>query len=466
MEMRIRHAACWFIARALVCGLTVAIAGCASGPSPASKAIPASRVKEVLGYIGSSYVDPVETQPLIDACLRKLPAPAAAGAEVRADTGEHSVQQIESALARLPAPEASAAADSCIAGMIFSLGGRSRFLDVKDFGELTGKGPARGGIGLELASAPEGARIVGAIEGAPAESANIAPGDLLTAINDVDLRGKPLGEIIDLMRGEPGSPVAITLQRAGQSEPLHVTVTRQEIHVKSFEGQWLQAGVIYLRCSQLNDRMPDLIAEQMYRLRRQDNEAFRGIVLDLRNNRGGLLHSAIAVSAAFLPPGTLVAETKGRSADSNQRYLADPQNYIKGRAHDPLADLPELKSAPIVVLIDGQTASGAEVIASALQDHKRAILVGEHSFGLGSIDTIVPIKGAGTAIRITTARIYRPDGDPIDGKGVEPDIVVAKPSPPNDRPPASNPPLVGRTAPIDDPAVIRALEILRSSAAS
>jgi carboxyl-terminal processing protease len=342
------------------------------------------------------------------------------------------------------------AADSCIRGMVASLGGRSTFLDRYDFDDLAGRGGAPGAIGLNLKLAPEGAKILGAIEGAPADSADITPGDLLTAIDEVDLRGRTLTEVVHLLRGDVGSSVTITIRREGLAEPLRLTLTRQKIHVRAFDGRLLEAGFVLLKTSQLNNSTAGELVQTVARLRRENNAPILGIVLDLRQCSGGLLHESIAVSAAFLPRGTLVTETKGRISDSNRRYSADAKDYVRGHARDPFADLPpELKSAPLVVLIGPTTAAGAEIVASALKDNQRATLVGQRSFGEGTIETIIPLR-AGGALKLTTARVYRPNGEELQGKGLEPDVVVEEPAQP------------GAPASSDDRAVTQARAILRS----
>jgi carboxyl-terminal processing protease len=347
--------------------------------------------------------------------------------------------------------------------MLESLDAHSRFLDAQDFSDLTGTGGETGGIGLELQSAADGARIVGPLEGTPAASAEIAAGDLLIAIDDVGLKGLALNEIIRRLRGAPGSSVTITLQRAWSPALLRLILIRRVIRVNSSDGRILQ-GFLYLKISRLGSSVPTEMAETIVRLRRENEGAFRGIVLDLRACPGGLLQGAIAAAAAFLPPGTLVTATKGKTEESNRRYSADRRDYWQGAGADPFADLPaELKSAPMVVLIGAKTASGCEIVASALQDHKRAVVTGERSFGNGLIQTIIPLRSVKlTALRLATARIYRPNGELLDGKGVEPDVLVLEPAKPNGETTNSAAARTGRLGPMDDPLVLRALKTLES----
>jgi len=472
MAIRIPHAVRRSVACGLTYGLALVVAGCASEPSSRSglpaEPTPASlaeRIGVATKTIQADYVDPVEERTLLNACYRKLPVPTPASETHTVDTDDHSFYDIASVLIRLTIHEADVAADSCIRGMVESLGGRSQFLDAEDFSFLKGTSHSTASIGLQLESAPDGAKIIGAFEGAPAASADIASGDLLTAVDDVDLKGRALNDITRLLRGTPGSSVTITVRRAGSSAPLHLTLIRQILLVKSFDGRVVKQGFIYLKTSHLTERMPNEMAETITRLRRENQGAFRGIILDLRACPGGLLRGAIALSAAFLPPGTLVAATKGKAPDSDRRYSADPRDYWHGSGANPLADLPpELKSTPIVALIGPQTAAGCEIVASALQDHRRAIVIGERSYGNGSIQTIIPLlprsEVTQPALKLTTARIYRLSGESLDGKGVEPDVVVPWAMKLNDGAPKS--PRAALFGSSDDPVATRALEILKS----
>ena len=441
-------------------GLALIVAACASQPFSSGESASRgskdamSRVADIIGAITDNYVDPVERVALVNACWRALPAPVGASEQPAENVGEHSLHDVAGVLSRLSPEDADAAADACARSMLASLGGRSEFLDVYDFRDLKGTAGAPGAIGLNLAPAAEGAKIVGAIEGTPADSAAIVPGDLLTTIDDVDLRGRPLKDIIHRLRGEVGSAVTITIQRDGQAAPLRLTLIRQKLRLK-LEGHLLEPGFVLLKTSQLNLATPNDLTQTVARLRRDSNDKIRGIVLDLRDCSGGLLIEAVALSAAFLPPGTLVTETRGRAPDSNRRYSADARDYGEAHGRDPIADLPpEFKSAPMVVLIGPKTASGAEIVASALKDNKRATLVGQRSFGEGTIETIIPLRGKGTGIKITTARVYRASGEELQGKGLKPDVVVEQPAQPGDR------------ASAGDRAVTQALEILKSDSSA
>jgi len=415
----------------------------------------------VVGAITHNYVDVVQTSSLVRACRTKLPGFSDLTAARTEGTDDVSLDEVAAILAKLAPEEASAAAESCMQSMVESLDAQSKYLDAEEW-RLMQDSRAIGSIGLAIASAPGGARITGTIYGSPAASADIVPGDVLTAIDDVDLTGRTLSEILRLLRGSPGSRVTITVLRGPNLTSTRLTLIRQVVHQKPFDGHLLEPGLVYLGIQTLSDRTTTEMAEVVARVRRENNGAFRGVVLDLRGCPGGVLNDAVAVSAAFLPAGTLVTESRGRDLSANRRFSAVPADYWKDPGADPLANLPlELKSAPVAVLIDRRTASGCEIVASALHDQKRAVVIGQHSFGNGSIQSIIlmtrrpDIKRA--AIKLTTARIYRPNGEPLDQNGVEPDVVV--PMPDDSASPAKASPPFGSSA---DPIAGRAVEILKS----
>jgi carboxyl-terminal processing protease len=415
-----------------------------------------------MGAIKSGYIEPVQNRSLADACIGALVAQSALGFRAQAPSSE-PLRDIVNALGSVRPEQSDLAVASCIRGMVAGLNSYSQYLDRVDFRELQVGSPLVGGIGLELAPDAEGARIVDAIEGGPGESAGFLRGDLIASVDGVDLRGRSLADIIRLLRGEPGSVVTLIVRRPGRTEPLHFSVKRAIIRVQSVRGRLLDSGIAYLATPGFYESTPERLAQTIADLRRKNQGALTGLILDLRRCSGGLLNASVAVAAAFLPRGTLVADLRGRSPDSSRRYTSAPEDYSRGRDPDPLADLPpETRSAPMVVLIGPVTAAGAEMVASALKDGKRAAVIGTRSRGKGTVETVVPLTG-GTALKLTTARIYRPNGESLDGKGVEPDEIVEAPSRTDDGiPPATSLPRGAELGSLADPAVAKAVAIVRS----
>jgi carboxyl-terminal processing protease len=269
-------------------------------------------------------------------------------------------------------------------------------------------------------------RVVAPIDDTPAYRAGIKAGDLIIKIDDTLTRGMPLSDAVKLMRGKRGTSVTLTVARKGEAQPLEFKLVRDVIRTQSVRSKVIEPGYAFIRISQFQERTVEDLAKHL-------NDAFKsgpvkGIVLDLRNDPGGLLHSAIGVSAAFLPKRALVVSTDGRMSDAKRRFVAAPEDYQRGRGEDLLARLPpEAKTVPMVVLVNGASASASEIVAGALQDHKRATLMGSQTFGKGSVQTIIPLRADGdrpAAIKLTTARYFTPNGRSIQAKGIEPDLFV------------------------------------------
>jgi carboxyl-terminal processing protease len=227
------------------------------------------------------------------------------------------------------------------------------------------------------------------------------------------------------MRGKPNTQIVLTVLRKGESKALTFNVTRAVIKTQSVKYKLSEPGYPYIRITQFQEHTGEDLAKAIKALHDENKGPFKGLILDLRNNPGGLLNAAVGVSAAFLPKNELVVYTEGRTEDAKMRLTADPENYVKGGAReDYQRDLPaELKTVPMVVLINGGSASASEIVAGALQDHQRAVILGTQSFGKGSVQTILPMNN-GTAIKLTTARYYTPKGRSIQAKGIVPDIGV------------------------------------------
>ncbi|MFC0251007.1 S41 family peptidase [Massilia consociata] len=311
-----------------------------------------------------------------------------------------------------------------IGGMVSSLDPHSTYLDQKAFREM--KEAVQGkfvGVGIEVASEDGYVKIVAPIEDSPAHKAGIKSGDLITRIDNVPVRNMSLDEAIKRMRGKAGSKVTLTIARRGEDRPWVVPVLREEIVVQSVKAKMVEPGYAWLRVSQFQENTVEELAKKAKALYAEDPN-IKGLVLDLRNDPGGLLPGAIGVSAAFLPnPEQVIVSTKGQLPESNQQFYGRREFYAQ-RGPDPLAGLPAaLKTVPMVVLVNGGSASASEIVAGALQDYKRAIVMGSQTFGKGSVQTLRQLS-PDTAVKLTTARYYTPKGRPIQATGIVPDMRV------------------------------------------
>ncbi|QBF29846.1 S41 family peptidase [Thalassococcus sp. S3] len=303
--------------------------------------------------------------------------------------------------------------EAAIDGMLTSLDPHSSYLSPDDAAQMRVQTRGEfGGLGIEVTQEEGFVKVVSPIDGTPADEAGIEAGDYITHVNSESVLGLTLDEAVDLMRGPVGSEIVITVVREGEQEPFEVSIIRDTIKLTAVRSR-TQGESVVLRVTTFNDQTtPNLEAgfrEQVEEAGGIDN--INGIVLDLRNNPGGLLTQAIRVSDAFLEKGEIVS-TRGRAAEDGERFNATPGDLAQGK--------------PIVVLINGGSASASEIVAGALQDHRRAIVVGTKSFGKGSVQTVMPLRGDG-AMRLTTARYYTPSGRSIQALGVSPDIVVEQP---------------------------------------
>jgi carboxyl-terminal processing protease len=317
--------------------------------------------------------------------------------------------------------------NEAISGMLTGLDPHSSFLDADAFKDLqAGTQGEFGGLGIEVGAEDGAIRVIAPIDDTPAARAGIKSGDLIIKIDDKLTRGMTLTEAVKLMRGKPRTSLTLTIARKGETKPLEFNLTRDVIKVQSVRVRMIEPGYGFVRVSQFQERTVEDMAKQIGELYKQG--PLKGLVLDLRNDPGGLLHSAVGVSAAFLPKRALVVSTDGRTEDARRRFVAAPEDYLRGRSEDVVAKLPpELKSVPLVVLVNGASASASEIVAGALQDHKRATLIGTQTFGKGSVQTIIPIANSAegpAAIKLTTARYYTPSGRSIQAKGIVPDLMV------------------------------------------
>jgi len=319
---------------------------------------------EIFGRIKSSYVEPVEDKELIENAIR---------------------------------------------GMLSGLDPHSSYLDLDGFKELReGTSGEFGGLGIEVSMEDGFVKVVAPIDDTPAAEAGVEAGDLIIRLDDKPVKGMSLNDAVDIMRGEPGSKIQLTIIREGEDKPLMLELTRAIIKVKSVKFETLEEGYGYLRISTFQSPTGQSVRDAISELKKDNDNDLKGLVLDLRNNPGGVLDAAVDVSDAFIDKG-LIVYTEGRIDDADQKFQAKPGDMLNG--------------APIIVLINGGSASASEIVAGALQDHQRAVIVGSKSFGKGSVQTVMPLTND-TAVKMTTARYYTPNGRSIQADGIEPDIAI------------------------------------------
>jgi carboxyl-terminal processing protease len=356
----------------VVIGLSIAIGGGALAEREASStgdvnSIPFEGLKtfsEVYGRIRQDYVEPVTDDKLLEDAIR---------------------------------------------GMLTGLDPHSAYLDKEQYNELkVGTTGQFGGLGIEVGMENGFVKVISPIDDTPAQKAGVKAGDLIIRLDDKPVKGMSLNDAVKVMRGEPGSPIVLTIVREGVEQPLKIKLVRDIIKVKSVKSRLLEEGYGYVRITSFQSKTGDNVNEAIGDLRRSGD--LKGLVLDLRNNPGGVLNAAVAVSDAFLEDG-LIVYTDGRVEDAKMRFSATPDDILNG--------------APIVVLINSGSASASEIVAGALQDHKRAIIMGEKTFGKGSVQTILPTSNGG-AVKLTTARYYTPSGRSIQAEGISPDVPISK----------------------------------------
>lgn len=319
--------------------------------------------EEVLNQVQTSYVDEVDKRELISGALR---------------------------------------------GMLDTLDAHSNYLDVDDYNTLRAETSGQfGGIGIELGLVDGFFTIISPLDGTPASAAGLQPGDRIIELDQESLRGKKLLDVVELLRGEPGTDIEMRLSRDA-GDPFNVALTRTTIEITSVSGHFVEPGYGYIRISQFQNTTGEEFAAKLSELIEENETGLSGLILDLRNNPGGVLQASVAVADSFLEDG-LIVYTEGRLPSSRLKYRASGRDVLAG--------------APIVVLINDGSASAAEIVAGALQDHKRAQLIGTTSYGKGSVQSVMPLSGD-RAIKLTTAYYYTPDGRSIHKIGIEPDITV------------------------------------------
>ena len=311
-----------------------------------------------------------------------------------------------------------------ISGMLSGLDPHSAYLDADAFKDLqVGTQGEFGGLGIEVGMEDGFVKVISPIEDTPAFRAGVKAGDLIVKLDDTPVKGMTLSDAVKRMRGKPKTEITLTIARKGEGKPVVVVIVREVIKVQSVKSKVIEPGYGYVRVAQFQENTGRYLVDHIGKLYKKEGK-LDGLVLDLRNDPGGLLHGAVGVAAAFLESGALVVSTDGRTDDAKRKYNATPDHYLRGSSEDFLKRLPAaVKDVPMVVLVNGGSASASEIVAGALQDHRRAVVMGTQTFGKGSVQTILPLNN-NSAIKLTTARYYTPSGRSIQAKGIEPDILV------------------------------------------
>ncbi len=311
-----------------------------------------------------------------------------------------------------------------IRGMLQGLDPYSDYLEPEAYGELKQDNSGKfGGLGLEVGMESGVLRVVAAYEDSPAFRAGLRPNDLITRLDEASVAGLTLDQAIRRVRGEPDTSISLTVLRKGDAEPHVVNVRRAVIQSRSVKSALLDSGHGYIKITHFNQRTAESMLAALVEMDRQSAGGLKGVLLDLRDNPGGLLKSAVAVSSMFLPDDSLVVYTEAAAAESRMRLQTSEAQYLWSSRAEYLRKLPNLKTLPLVVLVNSGSASAAEIVAGALQDHRRAIVAGTQTFGKGTVQVLLPLAN-GAAIKLTTAYYLTPNGQRIQGKGVTPDTVI------------------------------------------
>lgn len=316
--------------------------------------------------------------------------------------------------------------ENAIKGMVSGLDPHSEYMDKQGYADLQeGTKGEFGGLGMEIGQEDGFIKVIAPIEDTPAERAGVQSGDLIVKINNESTRGITTTEAVKKMRGEPGTKITLTLSRKDSNKPIVLNLTRAIIKVQSVRHHLIEPDYGYIRISQFQERTIESMADSIMQLSKENANPLKGLILDLRDDPGGLLNAAVGVSAVFLKRDDVVVSTKGRDHRPNMLLTAKPEDYLLKSGSDPLAKLPaEMKTIPLTILINSGSASASEIVAGALQDHQRAVVVGTRSFGKGSVQSVMPLSGGESAIKITTALYYTPKDRSIQATGIVPDIEV------------------------------------------
>jgi len=349
-----------------------------------------------LGFFGSmAPIVSADSEPRVQLPLEELRACSEAYARIKRDY----VDQVDD----------KTLIENAVRGMLSGLDPHSTYLDVAQYQELQANTSGEfGGLGIEVGMQDGFVKIIAPIDDTPAAEAGLQAGDLILRLDGRSVKGMSLSEAVKLMRGEPGTNIELTILREGQGEPFTVTLTRAVVQVKSVRSRLIEDGLGYVRISQFQSRTGKDLVAAINKLKEEAGGQLSGLVLDLRNNPGGVLNAAVEVADAFLREGTIVY-TDGRRKSLQNSWSAKPDDV--------------LDDAPMVVLVNSGSASASEIVAGALQDHRRAIIMGTTTFGKGSVQTIMPLQEGG-AVKITTARYYTPSGRSIQAEGIKPDVEI------------------------------------------
>jgi carboxyl-terminal processing protease len=398
-----------------------------------AQSVEQKQIAEVINKLKLDYVMPVADRDLLEGCRYGAEAYARTLSKpllpmMQSPYLENLRDQIASLLSGIqqqhPEINQKHLAHACLQAMVARVDKEGAFIGGTESDQLQGTGVRLGGVGIEVGIADGVPLIMRSIENSPAEKAGVARGDVLVRIDEVPTQGLGLDEIARLLRGKLGSTVILTVLRKGAAGPLRVNITRDIVRLPSVRSRIVAPQYLYIRISSMQDATLALLVEAVTAAYRNYAGEPRGIVLDLRGNGGGLLNAAIGVASAFVPAGVLIAETKGRAKSSFSRFYASPEYYFRGGKSDPLSGLPPaVKKTPMIVMVDERTASGAEIVAAALQDHGRAHVLGVKTLGYGMTQTIFPMEG-GSTLKLTTASFYRPAGAPIHLTGITPDVML------------------------------------------
>jgi len=368
----------------MIAGIAASVQFEASAQKSAAEPLPLEEIRQltdVFGMIKSNYVEPVQDRKLLT---------------------------------------------EAISGMVASLDPHSAYLDRKAFKELRESTMGKFvGLGIEVGMEDGYVKVISPIEDSPAYRAGIKAGDLITRLDATPVKGMTLDEAVKKMRGEPNTKITLTIARKEEDRPIIITILRQEIRMQSVKSKVIEPGYAWLRVTQFQEpTVKDVVTKILAIYAEEPN--LKGLVLDLRNDPGGVLPGAIGVSGVFLPKGAVVVTTNGQLATSRVVYLARRDEYAPNSLTDPLARLPDaIKKVPLVVLINSGSASASEIVAGTLQDYKRATIMGTQSFGKGSVQSVIPLPpDRATAVKLTTARYYTPNGRSIQARGIVPDIMV------------------------------------------
>lgn len=316
-----------------------------------------------------------------------------------------------------------------INGMLSGLDPHSAYLDAEAYKELRASTDGEfEGLGIEVGMEEGFVKVVSPIEDTPAFKAGLKPGDLIIKLDDTPVKGMSLADAVKRMRGKPKTSIQLTVMRKGETKPLVFNIVRDVIRTQSVKSKMFEPGYGYVRVTQFQKHTGEDLVKHLNTLYKSG--PLKGLVLDLRNDPGGILDGAVGVSAAFLPPKVPVVSTDGRVPNAKRKFIAAPEDYLREGGPDYLKNLPgQVKNVPLVVLINGGSASASEIVAGALQDYKRATVLGTQSFGKGSVQSIIPLSKT-TAIKLTTALYHTPQGRVIQAKGITPDIAVEEPGAP------------------------------------